>query len=124
MSNPTTVHYTLTELETILTRCRADEFAFSVFFTSDKAHVSLEKGSAYGLMHMKFSAEGATVTEAFEKCIVNFPNNPVGALWDTKRIASSSQPEPPTSPSVVMEGEFTEVVQPPTAANFNDDIPF
>lgn len=60
--------------------------------------VTLEKGSSYGKMHMQFKAEGKTVTEAFEKCLVNFPRNPVGAIWDSQRLA------PPST-----DATFTEV---------------
>lgn len=74
------------ELDRIIATCREDEYTCFISFFGDQARVSLEKGSAYGKMHMKFEAEGDTVSDAFEKCVLNFPPNPVGAVWDTKRI--------------------------------------
>lgn len=107
-------HYTLESLEKILSRCKADNFSFSMFImtSEDKpCHVSLEKGSSYGAMHMKFSAQGATVAEAFEACIRNFPSNPVGALWDSARLSP---------PPEVEDAVFTEIKTPPS----DDEIQF
>ena len=74
------------ELDLIVAHCRKHEYTCFISFFSDQVRVCLEKGSSYGKMHMKFEAEGDTASAAFEKCVLNFPANPVGAVWDTKRI--------------------------------------
>lgn len=79
-------HFTTSELDRIIDRCRNEEYTCFLSFYGNKVNVSLEKGSTYGKMYMKFSADADTASEAFEKCVLNFPPNPVGAIWDTKRI--------------------------------------
>ena len=91
--------FTVSELDQIIARCREDEYNCFMSFYGGKVNVSLEKGSTYGKMHMKFSADADTASEAFEKCVLNFPRNPVGAVWDTQRIADNSKAE---------DGQFTE----------------
>lgn len=111
---------TMEDLNTVLQRAIGDEYQIVIVAggaLSKKVHVSLEKGSTYGEMHMKFTADAPTVMEAFEKCLANFPPNPMGALWDTKRIAS-----PIPLKEEYTEGQFTEA--PPPAPDLSDDIPF
>ena len=101
--------FTFAELDAIAARCMAEEYSL-VFVTSEgNVHLTLEKGSTYGKMHMKFTAVAPTVSEAFSKALANFPANPVGAVWDTKRLTQQQQD--------VEDGTFAEV--PPT-----DAIPF
>jgi len=123
---------TLMELDRIMQQCIAEEY--TAFFSvcprgENPIHVSLEKGSTYGNMHMKFSAEGKTVQEAFQKCLDNFPKNPIGALWDTKRIEHVHD----KTAHDVVDGSFTELddhVQPPSpsptpiVALPDDEVPF
>ena len=110
--------FTFAELDQIAARCKAEEYHLTLFTSGDNVHLSLEKGSSYGKMHMKFSAEAPTVSEAFSKALANFPANPVGASWDTKRIAQQ--------PPAVEDGEFSEVPEAPPAVDddLNDDSPF
>jgi len=108
--------FTLAELDQIAARCKADDYQLIIVTSGDDVHLTLEKGSTYGKMHMKFSAEAPTVSEAFAKALANFPANPVGAVWDTKRL--SQQPAAP-----VEDGEFVEAPC-KTASTDDDDIPF
>ncbi len=111
--------FTFAELDQIAARCKAEEYHLMLFTSGDNVHLSLEKGSSYGKMHMKFSAEAPTVSEAFSKALANFPANPVGALWDTKRLVHQA-------PAVAVEdGEFSEApCEEKVASTDNDDIPF
>jgi len=109
----------LREMDLVVSRCISEEY--SLFISAFPDHkdpitVTLEKGSSYGGMHMKFQASGQDLLEAFNKCLANFPENPVGAKWDTKRIAP---------PEKVEDAVFTEVPTPPSSKAFPDDeIPF
>lgn len=125
------LNLSMQEMDLVVQRCISEEYQFCVLANGDgredPIYVSLEKGSTYGAMHMKFAAHGKTLLEAFNKCLANFPANPVGAVWDTKRIAAQPEEE-------VQDGEFTEVsastsdwdvTRPPSPkANLDDDIPF
>ena len=78
----TETRFTFAELDAIAARCKAEEYQLMIYTSGeDSIHVSLEKGSTYGKMHMKFTADATTVSEAFSKALANFPTNPIGALW-------------------------------------------
>ena len=112
--------FTFAELDQIAARCKAEEYQLMIFTSGeDTIHLSLEKGSTYGQMHMKFTATAPTVSEAFSKALANFPANPVGAVWDTKRLAHQQ----PTAP--VEDGDFVEApCEGKVATTDDDDIPF
>lgn len=111
--------FTFAELDQIAARCKEEEYSLMLFTSRDNVHLSLEKGSTYGQMHMKFTAEAPTASEAFSKALANFPSNPVGAVWDTKRITQQAQ-QPPAE-----DGEFVEApCDGKTSSTDDDDIPF
>lgn len=114
--------FNLEELQSIMDVCTQEEYKISViagYQTGNNAiMVSLEKGSQYGDMHMKFSAHGATVKDAFNKAYANFPTNPVNGRWASARL------EAPKPENESVDGVFTELPSTPPKKDMDDDIPF
>lgn len=113
----------LQDMQWVVNKCIAEDYHLSMVIginTKEPIYISLEKGSTYGDMHMKFSASGTNLLETFNKAYSNFPTNPVGGLWESKQLAPPTTKRPGEE---VTDGEFTEVPS-PAPRGFDDDIPF
>jgi hypothetical protein len=95
--------WTAQELEVVVSRCVADEYslflsAYKDYKGNPRVGITLTKRAANFGLEVQVKGDGQTVGEAFEKALCNFPANPVGAVWDSVRLA------PPA-----VDGEFTEL---------------
>jgi len=135
------LNFTIEQMDRIVKRCLAEEYQlFVAVFPqgNEPIHVTLEKGSSYGGMHMKFSAIGSDLLETANKAFANFPANPIGAAWDTNRLAPPSPPPEAPAANNIEDGTFVELAQETqdeylsgiikktsdSKIDPNDDIPF
>lgn len=85
--------WTAQELEYVVARCVEDEYmlflsAYKDYKNKPHVAVTLTKRAGGTSLEVQVKGEGETVTEAFEKALCNFPRNPVGAVWDSRRLAA------------------------------------